>query len=893
MTGLELSQVLLPVLLNRTVPTRADVRSKLGEATRNTEITDEFGPIAAEFNRSLSKRIESRAKDLDHIELHSLALHWDILAEQIDLSEVVFETEEAAVTWLVQELDGLEDVDLDQEARDELEKLLGEEFRNAVDEFRERAVQDDELRQRLQAEFQIDVLEELAAIREAFDRLAYRRPYTLYSFPEKREQVIASLLPENAVEFVDREEVPDNPDPGRYIVIGPSGSGKTRVIAAWINRLRTDSIDHVLIPDERMIDPADAKGIAREDFDGNVLLVWEDIHRIDEGRDNLIIESVIRELTHTLEANGNNLYTLLEVQSGQLHNVPGNLPAAFNDEKSIWNAFDPLRVEQINLEFLLNLAVRMADKYDVTVEDEVLEALIEQTASRSAPIYLDTVLGTAGDELTLGDVEGLPDDIEHLWHIQYDDLQANSIDEWRVLASMKLLFDLNLPYYAKLIRTMYLDLFNGDRGQFRSAVEQLHRTRQWMDISGDDFVARQTRYHVHDAQLAAIRVQARDDAAKISEILLAGREKTLPTLVQPVAHLNAGVAFSRWGHTSLAVDQWDAALELNPTFPEVHYNYGWLLVRDKHDPKSAEIHFRKAIDYNPQFVEAYYSYGLILQEDLGRPEVAVDYYRRVLEVDPEFVEAHYNLGLVLHRDLDKPGEAEEHYETALKLDPEHASAHNNYGVLLKNDLDKPAEAQHHFEEALAIDPNYTLAHLNYADLLSDELGNTDAAEDHFEAALQLEPDNADIHHDYGTFLKENLGDEDEGEKHLGKARSLNPEKYKGANIQISKYPQDVSFETKKQTMTSRPTKVKLGADIPKNTSLSAIVKQDVSGDGEPDHKQTIHLMDGEHIYSLSGFDPRGGEVWLEIAIRSNDGQDTPALTSYGLYGEGDSSDRSD
>lgn len=892
MTGLELSQILLPVLLHRTVPTRADVLSKFEEVTGNTRITDEFGPIAAEFNRSISNRIESRGKDLDDVELHSLALHWDILAEQIDLSEVVFETEEAAVTWLVQEIAGLEDVDIDQEAIDELEKILGEEFRNATDEFRERAVQDDELRQRLQGEFQADVLKELADIRKAFDRLAYRQPYTLYSFPEQREQVVKSLLPENAVEFVDREEVPDNPDPGRYIVTGPSGSGKTRVIAAWINRLRADSIDHVLIPDERMIDPADARGIARENFDGEVLLVWEDIHRIDEGRDNLIIESLIRELTHTLNENGNDLYALLEAQSGQLHNVPGNLPTAFDDEKSVWNAFDPLQVEQTNLEFLLELAVRMADKYDVAVEDRVLDALIKQTASRSAPIYLDTVLGTAGDELTLDDVEGLPDDIEHLWHIQYDDLQSNSIDEWRVLASMKLLFDLNLPYYAKLIRTLYLDLFDGGRGQFRSAVEQLHRTRQWMDITGDDFVARQTRYHVHDAQLSAIRVNARDDATEISDILLSKREETLPTLVQPVAHLNAGAAFSRWGRTSLAINQWNAALELNPTFPEVHYNYGWLIVRDKRDPTSAEIHFRKAIDYNPQFIEAYYSCGLILQEELGRPEAAADFHRRALDVDPEFVEAHYNLGLVLHRDLDKPGEAEEHYAAALEINPEHASAHNNYGVLLKDELDKPAEAQHHFEEALAIDPEHTLAHLNYANLLSDELGDTDAAENHFEVALQLEPNNADIHHDYGTFLKENIGNEEEGEKHLENARTLNPEKYKGANIQIPKYPRDISFETKKLTATSRPTKVKLGADIPKNTSLTATVKQDVSGDGEPDHRQSLHLMDGEYLYGLSGFDPRGGEVWLKIAIRSKDGQDAPALTSFGLYEEGDSSNQS-
>jgi hypothetical protein len=38
---------------------------------------------------------------------------------------------------------------------------------------------------------------------------------------------------------------------------------------------------------------------------------------------------------------------------------------------------------------------------------------------------------------------------------------------------MKLLYDLNLPYYSKLVRTIYLELLNGNRGRFRNSVEQV------------------------------------------------------------------------------------------------------------------------------------------------------------------------------------------------------------------------------------------------------------------------------------------------------------------------------------------------------------------------------------------------------------------------------------
>jgi hypothetical protein len=125
---------------------------------------------------------------------------------------------------------------------------------------------------------------------------------------------------------------------------------------------------------------------------------------------------------------------------------------------------------------------------------------------------------------------------------------------------------------------------------------------------------------------------------------------------------------------------------------------------------------------------------------------------------------------------------------------------------------------------------------------------------------------------------------------LSAARSLNPEKYRGPNIQIPKYPQDLSVETKKEITASRPSKVKFGADLPKNTALEATVKQDISGNGKPDHEQTIHLMDGEHIYRLNGFDSSRSEVWVEITFRGKHGQETASLISYGLYVEDEFSD---
>lgn len=357
----------------------------------------------------------------------------------------------------------------------------------------------------------------------------------------------------------------------------------------------------------------------------------------------------------------------------------------------------------------------MADKYDVSATNKVLEALIDPIASRSAPIYIDAVLGTADDGLTISNVEALPDNVKDLWRIQYEAPQSDSRDEWYVLSLMKLSYNLNLPYYSKLVRTIYLELLSGDRGWFRKSVEQLKEKRQWIDIRGGDLVARQTQYYIHDIQLEAIQVRARGDASELSDVLLS-EEESLPTYTQPIAHLNAGAAFSKWGRISLAIDQWKAALDLDSTFPEVHFNYGLLLAMHQGIPTEAETIYIKQLSKIQNF---------------WRHTIAMLYY----------FNSHY--------------------------------------------------------------------------LLNNEFLGSQGAKQHFESALQLEPQNADIHYEYGTFLKGELNQAEEGEWHLSTARSINPEEYKGANIEIPKYPQNLSVETKKQSVSPRPVAINFGAEIPR------------------------------------------------------------------------------
>lgn len=262
------------------------------------------------------------------------------------------------------EITSIEDIDLNQDAEAELRSLLAEEFAAALDDFRER-IEGTGLEGRFRDDLGIEIYRRIDKIVATLDHLADQRRYRLYDFPAEREMILDEFLHGDPMTFVDREEVPDTPTQDRYFVIGPSGSGKSRIIAERVRRLPDNAVAHVLIPDELMLDPSDAKALARESFNGDLLLVWEDVHRIDEARENVVLERTLRELDSALDDAGHELYTLLEARSGHLDDVPGTLPADFENPKSLWSPYEPLRVGNLDERSIREIADAMAAEFDI------------------------------------------------------------------------------------------------------------------------------------------------------------------------------------------------------------------------------------------------------------------------------------------------------------------------------------------------------------------------------------------------------------------------------------------------------------------------------------------------------------------------------------------------
>jgi len=679
-------------------------RQKAKEIQRDKKISEELDPVATEFNEAFGERLKERADDIESYALQSIAFNWDAIADQIDAYEVVFDTEEEAVDWLVEQIVEIEDVELEDKDEKELREVIAEEYADAVESFRGRIEGNDKLQHRFQEDLEMEVLQTLDEISEELERLAGGQPYDLYSYPEDREEIENVLIPGESVEFVDRDEVPSNPEPGRHLVLGPSGSGKTRVIAERVNRLPDDAVEHVLVPEKRLLDPSDAPSLARRSFDGDILLVWQDLHKVEEGQENAVVERVLRELEDGLGDQDRELYALLEARSDRLHSLPGNLPNDFDSPKSFWSDYEPLRVGGMTAPALREIAERAAsDVYDIELPVEARDALVENTVnSESAPAYIDAVLKTAGERLTVEDVEGLSDEVSDIWQGHYDSLRDESPEEMDVLIAMKALYDLNVSQYSKLVRAVYLELLDGERGSFRTSVESLVN-RQWLRVVGDEVVDLETEYSVHDTQLDAVRYEAKDDAEEVSELLLEKIERTLPEEQQAPAHFYAGFSFREWEIHDRSRDHYEKSIEIDPErSPVVYNNYGLLLHEELDEPEEAKEKYEKAIEIDPEYAEAYNNYGNLLHEELDKPEEAKEKYEKAIEIDPEDAGAYNNYGLLLHEELGEPEEAAEVYEKAIEIDPEDAKAYNNYGVILHEELDEPEEAREKYEMALNI-----------------------------------------------------------------------------------------------------------------------------------------------------------------------------------------------
>eukprot|EP00357_Protocruzia_adherens_P011626 CAMPEP_0114986720 /NCGR_PEP_ID=MMETSP0216-20121206/8585_1 /TAXON_ID=223996 /ORGANISM="Protocruzia adherens, Strain Boccale" /LENGTH=458 /DNA_ID=CAMNT_0002349191 /DNA_START=6 /DNA_END=1382 /DNA_ORIENTATION=+ len=129
--------------------------------------------------------------------------------------------------------------------------------------------------------------------------------------------------------------------------------------------------------------------------------------------------------------------------------------------------------------------------------------------------------------------------------------------------------------------------------------------------------------------------------------------------------MQIGLHYKNISRFKKAIEFYNRAIDIDPTFPEVHNNKGIAYKKQGYPDKALSCH-NKAISLNPHYAKAYTNRGNAYF-NLGNPEEALKDYTKSLSLDPTQVKSWKGKGNVM-RKMGKLEEALECYNRALEID---------------------------------------------------------------------------------------------------------------------------------------------------------------------------------------------------------------------------------
>ena len=199
-----------------------------------------------------------------------------------------------------------------------------------------------------------------------------------------------------------------------------------------------------------------------------------------------------------------------------------------------------------------------------------------------------------------------------------------------------------------------------------------------------------------------------------------------------MAYNNRGLAYKERGQTQLAMDDFNAAISLNPLEAKPHLNRG-VVYGEAGEYALALEELTRALELDPGSAEAYTSRGLI-HERLGDLDLALADHGAAITLNPRSVEAYNNRGVVFAR-RGRLEEARQDYDRALLLDPAYSWAYCNRGLVFGK-MQKYAEAFDDLARAVSLMPDNSRAYHVRGDLYL-QMDDAARAEDDYRRACDL------------------------------------------------------------------------------------------------------------------------------------------------------------
>ena len=222
------------------------------------------------------------------------------------------------------------------------------------------------------------------------------------------------------------------------------------------------------------------------------------------------------------------------------------------------------------------------------------------------------------------------------------------------------------------------------------------------------------------------------------------------------------------GQHEEAILDFDEAIHINPEYAQAYNNRGGAKVGfGRHE--EAIVDYDTAIRMNSEYAEAYYNRGVV-KAGLGRHEEAIVDYDAAIRTNSAYVEAYCNRGVV-KADLGRHEEAIVDYDAAVRVDPEYAEAYYNRGVV-KAGLGRHEEAIADYDAAIRTNSAYVEAYCNRG-VAKAGLGRHEGAIADYDAAIRINPEYAEAYLNRGAD-KATLGRYEEAIADYDAAIGVNP-----------------------------------------------------------------------------------------------------------------------
>jgi tetratricopeptide (TPR) repeat protein len=202
-----------------------------------------------------------------------------------------------------------------------------------------------------------------------------------------------------------------------------------------------------------------------------------------------------------------------------------------------------------------------------------------------------------------------------------------------------------------------------------------------------------------------------------------------------LAHDGLGECLANRGRLDEAIDQFQKALNIAPSYPEIETNLIIALTK-KGRTDEAIAHLQTYLDQHPNDAQAHYNLGNALRKK-GDSQGAIAAYEKALSIQARYPAAHYNLGIA----LDQNGQIDEaiaHYQEAVKEQPNYPEAY----YLLGNDLLQKARVDDAIAAYEQARPKYPEVENNIGLALLQK-GRPSEAIAHWQNAIAIRSDSVD------------------------------------------------------------------------------------------------------------------------------------------------------